>query len=133
MDHSVASYYNSELDEWSRLIQFYFYEMETLGKRLSEVIQRNSLPAIARQTEAEQDKLDAIARRFTRLKKMIAAQLETLKKDHGLKEDELVTGDIENRQQEIRDLMLQTEKNYVDAKYGCYGFLSSVHKAYRKS
>lgn len=132
MDHSVASYYSSELDEWSRFIQFCMYEIEAMENRLSEVIQRDTIPGIALKTEAEQAKLERITRDFRRIKKMIAEQLESLKKDHGYKEDRLIAAETENRQQEIRDLMQMTEKSYVETKYECYSFLSSVHKAYRK-
>ena len=77
----MSKYYSDELVEWNRLIRFYRRETDEFGYKLSEVIQRNSIPNIAAKVEQHQDKLNKIKKKFSRLQKQIREQVTALKTD----------------------------------------------------
>ena len=128
MGTTIAEYFTDELVEWNRLIAFNNQEMNKFKHKLAEVIQRNTIPNIAAKVENEQDKLNIVSEKFNRLQKQILRQEAAFKTDSTLVDDTLVNPETEKRQNELRRNMQQAEKEYIDAKYECYNFLSGILK-----
>ncbi len=128
MPTNIAEYYTGELMEWNSLISFCLQEMETLTKKLEEVIQRNTIPNIAAKVEHEQAKINSMTVKFSQLQKQIRKQLKAFKTNGSLKANEEIKGDEEKRQSQCRRVMQEIESEYVDTKYACYNFLSEMVK-----
>lgn len=128
MATTISAYYFDELSGWTESIDFYLDEIRTLGVRLGEVIQRNSIPAIAGRVETEQNKLNHAADRFKNLHDQIVLQEEVLSSGDQLIEDSSIQPETDKTQTLLRDQMKESEKNYIDAKYACYEFLSATLK-----
>lgn len=128
MGTTIAEYFTDELVEWNRLIAFYNREMDEFEHKLAEVIQRNTIPNIAVKVENEQDKLNAVSEKFNRLQVQIQQQEAALKTNSTLIDNALINTETEKQQNELRCNMQQTEKEYIDTKYGCYNFLSGTLK-----
>jgi hypothetical protein len=126
MATTIAEYYTDELVDWNRLIAFYDHEMHEFELKLAEVIERNTIPQIAAKVEVQQQKLDAVAGKFEILRVDIQQQQASLKTDSTLIDDSLIRAGIEKKQNELRRSMQQIEKEYIDAKYDCYNFLSDT-------
>ncbi len=128
MPNTIAEYYTDELVEWNRLIVFYKREMDGFEHKLGEVIQRNTTPNIAAKVENEQDKLNAVSKKFKKLQVQIQQQEAALKTDSKLIDDTLINIETEKQQNQLRRNMQQTEKEYIDTKHECYNFLSGTLK-----
>lgn len=128
MSTHISAYYSSELGDWNEAIQFYEEEIEGLTRQLAEVVSRNSIIGIAARVETEQDILNRITDGFFRFQAEIGEQSAKLHSDSTYVDDEVVTADIQEKQESLRDRMQQLEKEYVDAKFNCYRFLSDTLK-----
>ena len=128
MGTSIAEYFIDELVEWNRLIAFYNGEMGEFEHKLAEVIQRITIPNIALEVENEQDKLNAVAEKFNLLQVQIQRQEAALRTDGTFIDNAMINTETEKRQNELRRNMQQTEREYVDIKYGCYNFLSGIFR-----
>jgi hypothetical protein len=128
MATTITKYFTDELAGWKKTIAFYRQEMQGLTVKLSEVIQRNSIPGIAAKVEKQQDKLNAVIKKFARLQTQFRQQEKALKTDSTFIDDSLVEAETENGQKGLREVMLQAEREYIDAKYGCHNFLSEVFR-----
>lgn len=128
MATTISAYYQDELTGWAEAIDFYLEEIITLGFRLGEVIQRNSIPGIAGRVELEQEKLNKTAALFNSLHDQIQVQEEVLITDDHLVEDATIKPETDQQQTRLREQMRESEKEYIDAKYGCQEFLSATLK-----
>ena len=124
----LAEYYTDELIDWNRTIAFYDHEMGEFGKKLAEVVQRNTIPNIAAKVEVEQNKFNTVAQKFYKLQSLIHQQTVSLKTDSTLIDDSLIKSGTEQQQNEIRRTMQQIEREFIDTKYTCSEFLSETLK-----
>jgi hypothetical protein len=124
----IAEYYIEELSEWYRVIGFYNSEMNEIESRLTEVIQRNTIPNIAARTEAELNKLNVISGKFNQLLLYIQQQEAALKTDSIVIEDSQIKLETEKMQNQVRHQMREAEKEYLDVKYACNNFLLDIIK-----
>lgn len=128
MATTIAGYYLDELANWNESILFYNSEIEELEKKLLEVINRNSIVGIAERVEVQQNLINAITDKFYRLQIEFQDQENALKQDSSIIDNEQINAEAENRQSALRTKMQETEMKYVDVKFDCYKFLSSVLK-----
>lgn len=126
MPNDIAGYYNNELAGWKKLVEFYDEELAELQQRLSEVVQRNTIPGIAAKTEAQQELLNNAAEGFYSLLSLIQKQQEALTANSPLPNNTELISRAEKKQQELRGGMQLAEKKYIDAKYSCLNFLAAV-------
>ncbi|MDB5275671.1 hypothetical protein QWZ08_13185 [Ferruginibacter paludis] len=130
MATSIAEHYTDELVDWARLIAFYDQEATEFETKLEEVIQRNSIPNIAAKVEEQQDKLNIVWKKFKGLRRQIQKQVAALKTDSTFIDNTRINTETANKQNELRLYMQQAEREYIDAKYSCSGFLSATLKKY---
>jgi hypothetical protein len=128
MSNTIAEYYADELVDWNHAITFYDEELEILGKKLGEVLRRNSIVDIAGKVEAQQKSLDKVSEKFYKLKVEFEQQEEVLRTDSTFIDNTFINADTEKRQDEYRNKMLEAEKEYIEAKFDCYHFLSGTLK-----
>ncbi len=128
MATTIASYYADELDLWNESIAFYNEETEELNKKLTEVIRRNSILDIAAKVEVHQLLLSKVSAKFEELQGLFHHQQEELIKNNEPVEDAFINFETEKLQTDLRSRMQETEKEYVDAKFDCYSFLSAILK-----
>lgn len=126
MSSTIAKYYTDELDEWKRVITFYTHEMDELEVKLHEVIERNTIPEIGARVERHQQDLNMVSGKFYKVHTLIENQEQVLKKEQPFIDDKLISIEIEQQQSQIRLGMKETEKEYVDIKYGCYSFFADT-------
>ena len=128
MATSLAKYYMDELVDWNRAIASYLEELNEFELKLGEVIQRNTIPDIAAKVEDQQNKLNQVSGKFHSLPGLIQQQKIVLKTDNAFIEDALLTAETEKQQNELRRIMQQTEKEYIEKKHECNNFLSGTMK-----
>ena len=128
MATSLAKYYMNELVDWNRAIASYLEELNEFELKLGEVIQRNTIPDIAAKVEDQQNKLNQVSGKFHSLPGLIQQQKIVLKTDNAFIEDALLTAETEKQQNELRRIMQQTEKEYIQKKHECNNFLSGTMK-----
>ena len=128
MSKIISEHYEDELVNWLETIHYYNEEMSELENKLADVIKRNTIPDIAGKVETEQDKLNAINAMFNRLEESIVRQEQLLKADDTLIDDALINKETANQQDALRRQMQAAEKEYIDVKFACYNFLSSMLK-----
>ena len=128
MATSLAKYYMDELVDWNRAIASYLEELNEFELKLGEVIQRNIIPDIAAKVEDQQNKLNQVSGKFHSLPGLIQQQKIVLKTDNAFIEDALLTAETEKQQNELRRIMQQTEKEYIEKKHECNNFLSGTMK-----
>ena len=117
-----------ELVDWNRAIASYLEELNEFELKLGEVIQRNTIPDIAAKVEDQQNKLNQVSGKFHSLPGLIQQQKIVLKTDNAFIEDALLTAETEKQQNELRRIMQQTEKEYIEKKHECNNFLSGTMK-----
>jgi hypothetical protein len=128
MPNTIAEYYADELVDWSHAISFYEDELDILEKKLGEVLRRNSIVDIAGKVEGQQNLLNKVSEKFYKLKVEFEQQEEVLKTDSTFIDNTFINVDTEKRQAEFRHKMQEAEKEYIDAKFDCYHFLSGTLK-----
>ena len=128
MATSLAKYYMDELVDWNRAIASYLEELNEFELKLGEVIQRNTIPDIAAKVDDQQNKLNQVSGKFHSLPGLIQQQKIVLKTDNAFIEDALLTAETEKQQNELRRIMQQTEKEYIEKKHECNNFLSGTMK-----
>lgn len=128
MGTTLVEYFIDELVDWNHLITSDFGEMSEFENKLTEVVQRNTIPNIAAKVEEQQDKLNAVSAKFKKLLIQIQQQEAAFKKDHMPIDDTLINPESEKAQNGLRRSMQQTEKEYIDAKFDCYNFLSQIFR-----
>jgi len=128
MPNSIAEYYKDELLDWKNSIHSNSREMTEFEQKLEDVIRRNSIVGIAQKVEKHQEKLNKVSKKLYTLQALIQKQLEVLKRNDTLLDDKSINHETEDRQLKLRSRMKEVEKEYIDAKYGCYNFLSGTLK-----
>lgn len=128
MAATLAKYYMDELVEWNRAITSYLEEMNEFELKFGEVIQRNTIPDIAAKVEQQQDKLNRVSGNFHSLLGLTQRQEMALKTNNAFIDDALLTAETEKQQNELRRIMQQTEKEYIEKKHECNNFLSGTMK-----
>ena len=126
MPNTIAVYYSDELSEWKDSVTHSFHEIEELTRKLADVISRNSITGIAEKVEAHQEMLNLAAENLYRIETAIQQQEEALKNDSTLLDNEHINHETANRQNELRHRMQATEKQFIDVKFDCYGFLADT-------
>jgi hypothetical protein len=126
MPNTIAEYYTDELIDWGDSINFYIGEMAEFEQKLGDVIRRNSITGIAKKVELQQDKLNIISEKFHHLQTALLQQEAVLKTDSTLLDNSFISNETANRQNELRRKMQDAEKEYIDAKFECYNFLSGT-------
>lgn len=128
MATTIAQYYTEELEKWNHQVASYRREMFEMGNDLVEVIRRNTIPGIAAIVKQKQDKLNKISKKIDRLQTWFQKQGVALKTDHRFLDDTLINPETEKLQNELRQLMQRSEKEYIDTKHDCSNFLSDIFK-----
>lgn len=126
MTSSLAAYYSNELDEWKDVIHFHVQEIEEFEVWLHEVLQKNTIPNLAAQTEHYFTALTGQRHQFEILAGQVYGLQTLLVKDDQPVDDEFITPEIENSHKALREQMLESEKKFLDLKYSCHQFLSDV-------
>lgn len=126
MPNTIAVYYIDELSEWKDSVTHCYHEIDELTRKLADVIRRNSITGIAEKVEVHQDMLNQAADNFYRLETGIQQQEEALKMDSTLLDNEHINHETANRQNELRQRMQAAEKQFIDVKFDCYGFLAGT-------
>ena len=126
MQQSFSEYYISELADWNRSIDFYNTEITDMEDKLNEIIHQNTIPNLAANTESFLTSMEVQRNVFLGIQQIIQAQETSLFKIDDTGEQTEITTETKDQQNLIRDKMQLAEKNYIDAKYGCYNFLSGL-------
>ena len=126
MQQSVSEYYITELADWNRSIDFYDTEIADMEDKLNEIIHQNTIPNLADNTERFLNSMDVQRNIFLVIQHLIQQQETRLYKNDNPEENAEITTETKDEQNSIRDKMQSAEKNYIDAKYGCYNFLSGL-------
>lgn len=126
MQQSVSEYYITELADWNRSIDFYDTEIADMEDKLNEIIHQNTIPNLAANTERFLNSMDVQRNIFLAIQLLIQKQETRLYKNDTPEENGEITTETKDEQNSIRDKMQSAEKNYIDAKYGCYNFLSGL-------
>lgn len=126
MQQSVSEYYITELADWNRSIDFYDTEIADMEDKLNEIIHQNTIPNLAANTERFLNSMDVQRNIFLVIQHLIQQQETRLYKNDTPEENTEITTETKDEQNSIRDKMQSAEKNYIDAKYGCYNFLSGL-------
>lgn len=126
MQQSVSEYYITELADWNRSIDFYDTEIADMEDKLNEIIHQNTIPNLAANTERFLNSMDVQRNIFLAIQLLIQKQETRLYKNDTPEENAEITTETKDEQNSIRDKMQSAEKNYIDAKYGCYNFLSGL-------
>ena len=126
MQQSVSEYYITELADWNRSIDFYDTEIADMEDKLNEIIHQNTIPNLAANTERFLNSMDVQRNIFLVIQQLIHQQETRLYKNDNPEENAEITTETKDEQNSIRDKMQSAEKNYIDAKYGCYNFLSGL-------
>ncbi|MBX9781721.1 MAG: hypothetical protein K2X48_00370 [Chitinophagaceae bacterium] len=128
MSTTIAAYYSDELTGWNEAILFYNEEVDELEQKLEEVIRRNSIQGIAEKVETHQALLNHTSEKFYRIQLQIQQQEAALKADSTLLDDTAIKNETGQKQNDLRREMQAAEKEYIDAKFECYNFLSGILK-----
>jgi hypothetical protein len=128
MPTNIAEYYTEELIGWTNAIHFYTEEMDQMEEKLAEIIRRNSIIDIAEKVEEQQIFLDEVSEKFSRLLFEFKDQEALLKKNGTFIEDNLIDPKTEDTQTDLRRKMKEMEKEYIDVKFNCAGFLLGTLK-----
>lgn len=128
MPTNIAEYFSDELIDWTNAINFYTGEMEQVKDKLGEIIRRNSIVDIAEKVEEHQNLLDDVSNKFTRLQFDFKDQDEALRRNGNFVEDTLLDLKTEEQQNRLRNLMQETEKEYIDVKFICGKFILGTLK-----
>ena len=126
MSTTIAEYYTEELETWNQHINSYRREMFEMETRLAEVIHRNTIPNIADLVEEQQGRLNKVSIRFSRLLDQFQKQKAALKQNSNFIENTLINVEIEKHQNALRKFMQRSEKEYIDIKHECSGFISDI-------
>lgn len=132
MTSSLASYYNSELEDWKDIVNFHVQEIEEFEVWLGEVIQGNTVPDLASETEHYFSLFAGLRHRFEALAGEVYELQSQLLVDDEPVHDELITPSIEAGQNSLRDKMLEAEKAFLELKYKCHKFISHTLGRQRK-
>lgn len=128
MATNIAEYYLDELIGWTNTIHFYTEEIDQMEEKLAEIIRRNSITDLAEKVEAQQIFLDEVSENFSRLLFKFKDQEALLKKGGEFNEDNLIDPKTEDIQTDLRRKMKEMEKEYIDVKFNCAGFLLGTLK-----
>lgn len=128
MSTTIAAYYIDELTDWNESIRLYHEEADEFEQKLEEVVRRNSIAGIAAKVETHQALLNQASEKLYKLQVKIEQQQTTLKTDGTLVDDKAINIETEKQQNELRHRMQAAEKEYIDAKFDCYNFLSQTLK-----
>jgi hypothetical protein len=126
MQQSVSEYYISELADWNRSIDFYDTEITDMEDKLNEIIHQNTIPNLAANIERFLTSMDVQKNIFLAIQHDIQEQETRLFNIDKPEEQAEITSETKEQQKSLRDKMQTAEKNYIDAKYGCYNFLSGL-------
>jgi hypothetical protein len=126
MSKKIAEYFLAELISWEQSFEFYKEEIGNLGIQLEEIIQRNSIVDIAAKVEAHQILLNEILDRFNKISVEIYKQKQKIQPISDVIADSDLSDQIRFQQDDVRALVQNAEKDYIDVKYFCYEFLSET-------
>ncbi len=126
MSKKIAEYFLAELISWEQSFDFYKEEIGNLGIQLEEIIQRNSIVDIAAKVEAHQILLNEMLDRFNKISVEIYKQKKQIQPISDIIADADLSIQIRSQQDDVRTMVQNAEKDYIDVKYFCYEFLSET-------
>jgi hypothetical protein len=126
MSKKIAEYFLAELISWEQSFDFYKEEIGNLGIQLEEIIQRNSIVDIAAKVEAHQILLNEMLDRFNKIYVEIYKQKKQIQPISDIIADADLSIQIRSQQDDVRTMVQNAEKDYIDVKYFCYEFLSET-------
>ena len=126
MESLAAEYYNEELADWNGINQYSIDEILEFEQRLTDIIRRDSIPSVAGPAEHFLQQFEVLQQRFLALQHDVEIQENKLVRDHLPVENKSITDQIILNQTLLRKKMFQAEKEFLDAKYSCYEFLSGL-------
>ncbi|MFA6060357.1 MAG: hypothetical protein WC756_19305 [Taibaiella sp.] len=120
MPISIASYFLDELTALDERATVSLNEIPDLKTKVLDIIHRDGIVELATNAEHLLELLSDVKQLFEMLQKTIRKQQNNLKESATI----VVSSELRNKQESIRNRMLEAEKNYLDIKYGCLDFLS---------
>jgi len=127
MAATKAGYFVDEITDWKRTIAFHIDEIYGLTVKLAELVQRNSIPNLAAKVEKHQDKLNGLSKKFSTLLLQFRRQEAMLKTDSTLLDDSQIKTETETYQKGIRQMLHDTEKEFIEVKNNCQSFLAGFY------
>lgn len=126
METLVAEYYNEELADWTQITEYCIEEVLEFEQRLTDIIRRDSIPAIAASAEHFLQQFELLQQHFLALQHEVGLQETKLVQNNIPVGNKAVTPQVILDQSSLRKKMFQTEKAFLETKYGCYEFFSSL-------
>jgi hypothetical protein len=126
MERMVAEYYNEELADWNQITGHCIEEALDFEQRLTDIIRRDSIPAVAASAEHFLQRFELLQQQFLELQNQVEVQESKLVLNNLPVDDKKITDQTILNQSVLRKKMFQTEKDFLDAKYGCYEFFSGI-------
>jgi hypothetical protein len=126
MTSSLASYYSNEIEEWKDVLNLHVQEIEEFEVWLGEVLQHNTVPDLATQTEHYFTAFAGQRRRFEVLAGEVYGLQDQLLVDDELVSDEHITPTLQSTIDTLRGKMLESEKSFLELKYSCHRFISET-------
>ncbi len=126
MPNIISDYYVDELVEWDGSLIFYSQEIFEIEKKLNDVINRDTIPNIAKLVEEKRNKLDDISDNFYKIQLKIQDLEQYLLPDDVAIDDSLLNEQKEQLQNDLRFKMHEIEREFIDIKYSCYHFLAQT-------
>ena len=127
MAAAKAGYFIDEILDWKRTIAFHIDEIYGLTGKLAELVRRNSIPNLAARVEKHQAKLDGLSKKFSMLLLQFRRQEAMLKTDSELLDDSKIKPETESYQKDIRQMLHDTQKEFIDVKNNCQSFLAGFY------
>lgn len=134
MSNRVSEYYFNEIDGWKSSIDYYVNQIDQEIKWMEDIVGLNTIPRLASSVnhfiQKFQEKRDAW-KRYKSLCGECAAVI--CDEDSGeCIDDDLLTEDIVMKQREMRDMMKNMERDYLDLKYAGDEFVADTLIVHRQ-
>jgi hypothetical protein len=124
MPTTIAEHFMDELSGWNDAIDYYNEEIEEFEKRLSDLVNRNTIPHLAENAEFFWYHFLLQKQSFLLLKNQFLIMQTKLSKNETPITNDSITEQLKVDQTSLREKMKQTEKNYIDLKFDCQRFLA---------
>lgn len=126
MPDSLVEQFRDELDQWEQTLQLYEGSITGLESRLYMALQRDAMPALARQIEDLFNQLLLLRSDISILFNALEQQGQQLKKNNHPIENNTLTVPIIETQDTLRNQMQTTRQDFADQKSECEAFLAGL-------
>ena len=127
MTKTSAGYFQDELLNWFKTLDFCRSEIPEYEARMVELIQRNPIPELSANAETLLNQLADLHNQINLL------QMEIKQQKNGLSQQSRNNGSNDDNtmvsQNALRERMQVIEKDFVETKYTCHQFLASTYNA----